>query len=100
MVRLCLIVWCVLLVFVFLMAIHQWSVDNQERYAVVGDTLIILRIVIGAQFAVGIKIISDAIEKQFSLSVEWSFFVIALLIAFALSPMAIVAAALKAMVMG
>ena len=100
MARLCLAVWFVLMVFVFLMAIHQWSVDNQERYAIVGDTLVILRIIIGAQFAVGIKIISDAIERQFSLPVEWSFFVIALLVAFMLSPLAIVAAFLKTVLMG
>ena len=63
MVRFCSIIVSVLFVFVFLLAVHQWNVDNQARYAIVEDTLVILRIIIGVQFAVGIKIISDAIEQ-------------------------------------
>ena len=95
MVRLCSTIVFVLLVFIFLLAVHQWNVDNQARYAIVEDTLVILRIIIGVQFAVGIKIISDAIERQFSLSVEWSFFILALLIVFILPFLAIAAAFVK-----
>ena len=86
---------CVLLVFVFLLAIHQWHVDNQARYTIVADTLVILRIIIGVQFAVGIKIISDAIEKQFSLPVEWYFMVLAVVTVLVLPYMAVAAAFVK-----
>ena len=95
MIRLCSTIVFVLLVFIFLLAVHQWNVDSQARYAIVEDTLVILRIIIGVQFAVGIKIISDAIERQFSLPVEWSFFILALLIVFILPFLAIAGAFMK-----
>ena len=55
------------------MAIHQWYMDNPFRYAVLSDTLVILRIFIGVQFAVGIKIVMDAIVDKYQKSVEWTF---------------------------
>ena len=95
MVRFCSIIVSVLLVFVFLLAVHKWNVDNQARYAIVEDTLVILRILIGVQFAVGIKIISDAIEKQFSVPVEWSFMILATLTVLLLPLLAVAAAFTK-----
>ena len=100
MVRFCSIIVFVLLVFVFLLAVHQWSVENQARYAIVGDTLVILRIITGVQFAVGIKMISDAIERQFSVPVEWSFMIIATATVLMLPIMAVAAAFVKAVIMG
>lgn len=100
MVRFCSIVLSVLLVFVFLLAVHQWNVENQARYAIVEDTLVILRIIIGVQFAVGIKIISDAIERQFSVPVEWSFMGLAAATVLALPFMAVAAAFVKAWFIG
>ena len=85
----------VLLVLVFLLAVHQWNVDNQARYTIVQDTLVILRIIIGVQFAVGIKIISDAIEKQYSLPVEWSFTIIAIATVLTLPLLAVAGAFMK-----
>ena len=90
----------VVLVFVFLLAVHQWYVDNQARYTIVEDTLTILRIIIGVQFAVGIKIISDAIRMRSSLSMEWSFTVITIVTVLILPFMAIAAAFLKSTFMG
>ena len=42
MVRLCSTIVTVLTAFVFLLFVHQWYVDNQARYAIVEDTLVIL----------------------------------------------------------
>ena len=95
MVRFCSKIVSVLAVFVFLLTIHQWNVDNQARYVIVADTLAILRIIIGVQFAVGIKIMSDAIEEQFSVSVEWTFMILATLTVLALPFLAIAAAFMK-----
>lgn len=90
----------VILVFIGLLAIHQWQVDNQARYALGEATLVILRILIGVQFAVGMKIISDAIKKQFSsLSVEWSFTAITFAMVLSLPWMALAAAFLKSTLM-
>ena len=100
MVRFCSIIVSVLFVFVFLLAIHQWNVDNQARYAIVEDTLVILRIIIGIQFAVGIKVISDAIERQYSLPVEWSFMILATVTVLLLPVMAVAAAFIKLVLMG
>ena len=100
MVRFCSIIVSVLFVFVFLLAVHQWNVDNQARYAIVEDTLVILRIIIGVQFAVGIKIISDAIERQFSVPVEWSFMILAAATVLILPIMGVAAAFMKAFFMG
>ena len=100
MVRVSSTIVSVLLVLVFLLAVHQWNVDNQARYTIVEDTLVILRIIIGVQFAVGIKIMSDAIEKQYSLPVEWSFTILAIVTVLTLPFMAIAAAFLKSIVMG
>ena len=82
----------VLIVFIFLLAIHDWNVDNRDRYAIVEDTLVILRILIGIQFAVGMKIISDAITKQFKGSVEWTFMILSALVILTLPFLAIAAA--------
>lgn len=38
MIRVGLTIVSVLLVFVFLLAVHEWNVNNQVRYAVVEDT--------------------------------------------------------------
>ena len=100
MVRFCSIIFSVLLVFIFLLAVHQWNVENQARYTIVADTLVILRIIIGVQFAVGIKIISDAIERQFSVPVEWSFMALAAATVLILPIMAVAAAFMKAVFMG
>ena len=100
MARFCSIVVSVLLVFVFLLAVHQWNVENQARYTIIEDTLVILRIIIGVQFAVGIKIISDAIERQFSVPVEWSFMALAAATVPALPFMAVAAAFVKAFFIG
>ena len=100
MVRFCSTIVSVLFVFVFLLAIHQWNVDNQSRYAIVEDTLVILRIIIGIQFAVGIKVISDAIERQYSLPVEWSFMILATVTVLLLPVMAVAAAFIKLVLMG
>lgn len=100
MVRFCSIIVSVLFVFVFLLAVHQWNVENQARYAIVEDTLVILRILIGVQFAVGIKIISDAIERQFSVPVEWSFMILAAATVLVLPFMAVAAVFMKAFFMG
>lgn len=100
MVRFCSTVVLVLIVFVFLLAVHQWNVDNQARFAIVGETLVILRIIIGVQFAVGIKIISDAIERQFSVPVEWSFMGLAAAMVLVLPPLAVAAAFIKLVLMG
>ena len=89
----------VLLVFVFLLAVHQWHVDHQGRYTIVKDTLVILRIIIGVQFAVGIKLMSDALEQRFSWPVEWSFFFLAIATVLALPLMAIAAAFVNAIFM-
>ena len=85
----------VLAVFIFLLAIHDWYVDNQYRYAIVEDTLAILRILIGIQFAVGIKIVSDAIMEEVRESVEWTFTILSVLVVFTLPLLAIVAVAAK-----
>ena len=100
MVRFCSTILSVLLVFVFLLAVHQWNVDNQARYAIVEETLAILRIVIGVQFAVGIKIISDEIERQYSIPVVWSFTILATVTILVLPIMAVVAALIKSSFMG
>ena len=100
MVRLCSIVVSVLGVFIGLLAVHQWYVDNQARYVIVEDTLVILRIIIGVQFAVGIKIISDAVERQYSWSVEWSFMILALATVLILPFTATAAAFAKLALMG
>ena len=55
----------------------------------------ILRILIGVQFAVGIKIISDAIESQYSLPAEWYFMILAMATVLLLPFMAVAAAFLK-----
>ena len=90
----------VILVFVSLLAIHQWQVDNQARYAIGEETLVILRIIIGVQFAVGMKIISDAIKRQYPLPVEWSFTFITIVTVLILPFMALAAALLKSTFMG
>lgn len=100
MVRFCSTVLSVLLVFVFLLAVHQWHVDNQVRYAIVEDTLAILRIIIGVQFAVGIKIISDEIERQYSIPVVWSFTILATVTVLVLPIMAVASAFVKSFFMG
>ena len=100
MVRSCSIIVSVLLIFIFLLAVHQWNVDNQARYAIVEDTLVILRIIIGVQFAVGIKIISDAIERQSSVPVEWSFMILAAGTVLILPVMAVAAAFVNAFFTG
>ena len=86
--------------FVFLMAIHQWYVDNQFRYAIVEDTLTILRIIIGVQFAVGVKIVIDAFKAEYPLSATLSFMLITVALVFLLPLMAIVAVFLKTVFMG
>ena len=62
--------------------------------------MVILRIIIGVQFAVGIKIISDAIERQFSLPVESWFMILATVTVFILPIMAVAAAFLRLVFMG
>ena len=63
MLRLASTILLVLVVFIALMALHQWYVDNQDRYAIVRDSLTIFRIIIGVQFAVGTKIMFDAVKR-------------------------------------
>ena len=89
----------VLIVFVFILAIHDWYVDNQYRYAIVEDTLVILRILMGVQFAVGIKIVSDAIVERYRLSVEWTFTALSVLVVITLPLLAIAAAFARRMFM-
>ena len=60
----------------------------------------ILRIIISVQFAVGIKIISDAIERQFSLPVAWSFMILATVTVLILPIMGVAAAFIKSVLMG
>ncbi len=55
---------------------------------------------IGVQFAVGMKIISDAIKNQYPLSVEWSFTIITIVTVLILPSMALAAAFLKSTFMG
>ena len=100
MVRICSTTVSVLLVFIFLLAVHQWHVDNQARYVIVEDTLVILRILIGVQFAVGIKIISDAVASHYSLPAEWYFTILATVTVLLLPFMAVAAAFLKLFLMG
>lgn len=60
----------------------------------------ILRIIIGVQFAVGIKIISDATEKQYPLPVDWSFTLIAVVTVLTLPLLAVAGAFMKSAFMG
>ena len=89
----------VLVVFIFLLAVHDWYVDNQYRYAIIEETLVILRILIGIQFAVGMKIISDAVVEEYQVSVEWTFMILSALVVLTLRYLAIAAAFARGMFM-
>ncbi|MXY21607.1 MAG: hypothetical protein F4Y49_09785 [Dehalococcoidia bacterium] len=85
------IIASVLIGFIFLMVIHQLYMDNLFRYIFLEETLVILRIFIGVQFAVGIKIIMDAIVDKYQKSVEWTFLGLTMIGVFLIPVLAIVA---------